>query len=463
MAISSTVVWEVRDSGNAGNGGGFNTAAAGTDYSQQDNEQVYIDNTNITCTTPNGFSNTLTFTKGYTPSADDVGNIVRIYGGNSINYGYYEITGYTGTTWTVSGATVLGGPATNVVGKMGGASSAVGYIASSVVDKNKVWITGDFDVTMYFYFAGKNVVAEGYGTSRGDGVRATTTTVDFSDYAAQTQNLGRATIKNFDFYNIDIIGAYIENSTQCVFVNCKFRADGGSALVTSNSTATFINCEFILDNEYGDTLISLYEGEYKFYNCTFTTRVMDYPLIYGDLSSSLKLNFDGCVFSTGDCAFEASTKTMKTYSITMTNCSLFNLGSAGITFGNYTTTADILLNNNIFDSIGGYILYSGSAFSTLSLNAFNNALYNIDESDLVNSNVPTKFANSINLSSSPFVDANNENFSLNDNASGRLCKDAGLCINNNNSTRDVGAMQAVRKAVAPPILKPIMSTPVPVY
>src|SRR5690348_5802381 len=107
MPMAATIVFEVRTGGSDLNGGGFNSAAAGTDRSQQTAPQVTIDNAAITCTTPAANSNTLTFTAGYVPSAADVGNIVQIAGGTNINAGFYEITAQSSTTWTLAGAANL--------------------------------------------------------------------------------------------------------------------------------------------------------------------------------------------------------------------------------------------------------------------------------------------------------------------------------------------------------------------
>lgn len=143
MALSNLITWECRTTGNANNGGGFHTGASGTDRSQQNSAQVVIDNSTITCTTTGANSNTLTFTAGYTATAADVGNVVKITGGTNINTGYYEITGFTATTWTVTGATNLttaGGAGSAITGNMGGAADSPVTINSSVVAGNLVYI-----------------------------------------------------------------------------------------------------------------------------------------------------------------------------------------------------------------------------------------------------------------------------------------------------------------------------------
>lgn len=140
MPLAATIVWENRPATGAVNqGGGFNSAAAGVDRSQQAAAQVVIDNVAIICTTPGAGSNTLTFTAGYVPTADDVGNVVAITGGTNINAGLYEITGFTGTTWTVTGSTNLttaGGAGSAVTGNMGGARN--GYSTGTTTMQSRL-------------------------------------------------------------------------------------------------------------------------------------------------------------------------------------------------------------------------------------------------------------------------------------------------------------------------------------
>src|SRR5262249_6536029 len=92
--------------------------APGTDRSQQTNVQVNIDNSTITTSIT---ATVITFT-GYTPTAADVGNTVRMLTGTNVTAGTYEITAWTGSTWTVTGAANLptSGTTTNATGKMGG-------------------------------------------------------------------------------------------------------------------------------------------------------------------------------------------------------------------------------------------------------------------------------------------------------------------------------------------------------
>jgi hypothetical protein len=137
MALPAQVVWEVRTTGSDTNGGGFVLAGAGTDFSQQDAQQVNIDNSAIT-TSING--TTVTFT-GYTPTSADVDNIVQFLTGTNVivhdpnnaspKCGFYRITGQTSTTWTLDRTPLTSGTTTNATAKMGGGLATPGQAASA--------------------------------------------------------------------------------------------------------------------------------------------------------------------------------------------------------------------------------------------------------------------------------------------------------------------------------------------
>lgn len=182
MALSAALVWECRASGASdNNGGGFKAGAAGTDRSQQNAAQVVIDNSTITTSIT---ANVITFT-GYTPTAADVGNVVQMLTGTNVTAGFYEITGQTGTTWTVAGTAALptSGTTTNATGNMGGALATLAKLATAMIGSNKAYCTGAFTSTATTTFAQSvtptGLVSRtriiGYSATRGDSGQATLT------------------------------------------------------------------------------------------------------------------------------------------------------------------------------------------------------------------------------------------------------------------------------------------------
>lgn len=174
MAISANVVWEVRTTGSDTNGCGFNSAAAGTDRSQQTSAQVNIDNSTITTSITTAV---ITFTGGYTATSADVGNVVHMATGTNVTVGFYEITGQTSSTWTVDRNVVTSGTTTNATGKMGGCSATIGNLSGVMVASNKMWIkNGTYSENSLTFSAGvvtpSGTVAptwiSGYDATRGD-------------------------------------------------------------------------------------------------------------------------------------------------------------------------------------------------------------------------------------------------------------------------------------------------------
>jgi len=85
MALSSSIVWEIRSTGTAGmvNGGGFKTGASGTDFSQQNAAQYAL--TGVTTAAADAILLTAS------AAADMVGNVARIVSGTNFTVGWYEI------------------------------------------------------------------------------------------------------------------------------------------------------------------------------------------------------------------------------------------------------------------------------------------------------------------------------------------------------------------------------------
>jgi hypothetical protein len=171
MALSPTVVWEVRTTGSDGNGGGFNSAAAGTDRSQQDAAFVTIDGVVITATV-NAVTNILDIT-GYTPVAADVGNLVNVTGGTA-TAGVYQIISIPGAgQWEVDRA--VGNAGDTATGAMGGANATPGWVSGKHVDQNVVWIrSGTYTINSAVVGVSGGLVRpvrgkwEGYESARGD-------------------------------------------------------------------------------------------------------------------------------------------------------------------------------------------------------------------------------------------------------------------------------------------------------
>ncbi len=176
MALSATVVLEVRTTGSDTNGGGYKSDAGTTDYSQQAAAELAV----VDAVT-NGTTTITSATGGFTAAM--VGNVLYIQGGTgSIAAGWYEIATRSDTnTITVdrsAGLTTGTGATLNV----GGALASPGQAAGIAVASNTIWVkAGTYTITTTSpNVAGGIVVAtagasdtavtiwEGYNSARGD-------------------------------------------------------------------------------------------------------------------------------------------------------------------------------------------------------------------------------------------------------------------------------------------------------
>lgn len=171
MALSSSVVWEVRGTGSDSNGGGFRAGAAGTDYSQQDAPQLTVPDAAAA-----GTANLNSAVGGFTAAM--VGNVVQIAGGG-LAAGFYEVAAYVdANNVTLDRSPGSGGGSTATVG---GALASPGKAASGHVSGNTIYVrSGTYTISSaatnvangcVSLVAGTNASATrlvGYGSARGD-------------------------------------------------------------------------------------------------------------------------------------------------------------------------------------------------------------------------------------------------------------------------------------------------------
>lgn len=165
MAISSSIVFEVRTTGSNNNGGGFKTGATGTDWSQQNAAQYAL--TSLTTAAANAIILTAS------AAADMVGNIIQITGGTNFITGFYEITAVSaGVSITVDRNCTTAAGASGTA-NIGGALLTISQAALIVVAGNIVYIKSGTYSELVSITVGGNASAgfilwSGYGTSRND-------------------------------------------------------------------------------------------------------------------------------------------------------------------------------------------------------------------------------------------------------------------------------------------------------
>ena len=241
MALSALQQFEVRQTGNDANSGGFKSTAVGTDYTLQDNPHVTFDGTTIKMTSPSSSAGTTVNLTGYTGSGaagGDIGNTVRI-SGTGTTPGVYEITGATSSTWTLdrnwNTTTVSAG-----AGAMGGALATPGAAAILLtVSGQRAWVK--YSATPYAcststagaagpisLASGIACVIEGYDVTRGDrtGNRPTyqwtAASPGANTYLAVAIGNARQLIANiaFDANNVANVSCVNTSATRTNAVDC---------------------------------------------------------------------------------------------------------------------------------------------------------------------------------------------------------------------------------------------------
>jgi hypothetical protein len=252
MALSPTVVWEVRTTGSDGNGGGFDSAAAGTDRSQQDAAHVTIDGAVITATVNAGDTTILDIT-GYTPSAADIGNLVNVTGGTA-TAGVYQIISFPGAgQWGMDRS--VGAAGASATGAMGGANATPGWVSGKHVDQNLVWIkSGTYLLTSSSPSVANGLLRptrgkwEGYETTRGDlGAKPILRASGINTVELLVNNGNEAVVVNLEVDGDNLVSIRgIRNGGRTAFYFCTVRNCTNSGFLGGvANNCVFVGCAAI--------------------------------------------------------------------------------------------------------------------------------------------------------------------------------------------------------------------------
>lgn len=249
MAFASTTEWDVRTTGADDNGGGWNTAASGTDYSQQNSPQVTYTDLVI-----DGADNTK-ITSAATPfAAAHVGNIINITSGTGFTVQRVQVNSVAANVATCDKAVGTVG-STGGNGKLGGALLTIGTAINTgcAVGGNTVHVkAGTYTLTSVITWS--NTAANsndattkviGYNATHGDyGTRPLITTSTNSTELLNTSpgvNSVNLLLSNLHFTNTAGTRAKgiraVANSVYLYVVNCIM--DGFTLAI--DSTAGFFS------------------------------------------------------------------------------------------------------------------------------------------------------------------------------------------------------------------------------
>lgn len=366
MALDAAIVWEIRPgAGNANNGGGFKAGATGTDYSQQ-NAAQFSGSADM-----EAHASTQWIVKpgAHTPTAADVGNVVKITAGTGWTAGYYEITDQDGTYWTLAGAAApsAAGNANKATWYMGGACASIANIYNIIVAGNFIWYKSGTDtLTSNYSFAAGTMAApirlHGYNSTRGDltynGTWDSThdaygflDTTNFPKirWASGTNNIGVG--NHWEFMSVDIEGSRNGNlfspGTGSFLLRVKSNNTNTGTSTTSISSMTggnVVDCDLITAGANTSYTCTATPGMY--YACRITSAngggissvgacLLEACLFYDMKSGQIAANgcinttrINGCTFDNiaGTCIKMAGSQTasgMMLCNVQATNCATF--------------------------------------------------------------------------------------------------------------------------------------------
>jgi hypothetical protein len=388
MALSSTMVWEVRSTATAGNvnGGGFNPSnAAGntTDYSQQNAAQY----TGTDLASSNGTNATPTVTSAsHTFVSTDVGNIIFISAGTNWTAGRYEITSVSGGGAVLDracGSVAALSSGTYAVGGALSLGSSDDTVFETFVAGNKIHIkSGTYTLGGAISVASAGgaqnpITIEGYNTTRGD--NPTGTSRPTLDGGANAITFTGA---NWNYYNMIFTstgGNCFVNSLGSKFFNCKFAntstvANRQALTIGATSGNVFcLNCEFVSYRGNGVSLSAVAH----FIGCYFhdsNNGVSDSVVATGGQV------FTNCVFA--NCVNAAyNGASARTGGLFINNCTFYgaeNKLGTGITFATGTTSVR-LMNNIIYGFVTG-VNHADSA-QRIGLDDYNNYYNNTTDAN----------------------------------------------------------------------------------
>lgn len=275
MALASATVWEVRTTGAADNGGGWNPARGGAsvDYSQQNAAQATISGT---LSTPGAASTTLV-DSGNGFAAGHVGNLIYISTGTNFVAGFYEIVTFNAANQVVlDRSPTPSGAGASGSGKVGGANSDLQAVTDAIVGENQVWVqAGTYALGATWGIpdtaAGSPAVPtifKGYTTVRGDAIQPVAN-IDGEDgsyhlmtFTASADYFAHMQFHFFNLYDANTTGNYRgisnERGRNILWYRCKVENVGGGAFHCPEYSQVMIDCEAV-DWSQGDSY------EYGFY------------------------------------------------------------------------------------------------------------------------------------------------------------------------------------------------------
>lgn len=415
MGVPNSAIWEVRAAGSDSNGGGFDSTAGGTDYSQQDSAQY--SGTNLV-----GIGSSAVTSASHSFVATDVGNTLNITSGSGFTPGIYFISSVG------AGAATLdrdpGGSGTGGHYAVGGALLTIATAYAAAATHNTIWLKGTFTVTSTLTLSLNDSSVPfkfiGYTTTRGDRGRATWQTSTNS-----TDLVNVAAVTNYYFANI------LFQNTAGTPGDCIESGTGGQA-----AGFLFDNCRI---TGFHRGIWGPFSGNYYIDGLDLVNCEIDHCTSYPVYNQG-ETNFQFCwIHDNGDVtnvatvsghtftAFRSVWSTNTNGGIvshlpfnSIVNCAFVNNTGDGLSVNN--NAPDLLvLTNSIFYGNSGWGVIGGQVCPAF----FRNNAFASNGSGA--SSIGLTDASNVTLTGNPFTNVSTGDFSLNSTAgAGAACVGAGF-------------------------------------
>jgi hypothetical protein len=426
--LPPTSVFEVRASvGSDNNGGGFDSAKSGTDYSQQNTAQ--FSGTDLA-----SVSSLVVSSVSHNFVATDVGNFINITAGTGFTTGVYEIVSVSANQ-----ATLDRSPGTVGVGGTwaeGGAFISIAKAISVMVLSSQTWVkaTASYVLTAQQVMtlnlpSGPANRMTGYTTTRGDNGQATITTATNSINLFNWEAAANWLMSNFIFSSTAGTpgpGWFFSTGTSnnITAVNCKFT--GFTAGISGNYSAaytveglTVINSEFTGNTAQG----ILNTGSTRLVGVYIHNNTGDGYEVGGSDGQQDSLLAIASIFKSNG-GKGINTNQSNALALVLDSDAIINNTGDGI---GVDYQGSLVMFNTIIDSNGGYginVFPLLNAAIPAMLVENNNAFWN-NTSGAINGF--TQNASDLTLTGDAFVSRSTNNFALNNVAgAGAACRGAGF-------------------------------------
>jgi hypothetical protein len=424
MAFSATTEWDVRTTGSDSNGGGFNTASSGTDYSQQDSPQVTYTDLVIGATNTQLTSSANPFTSAY------VGNVINIPAGTGFTTGRYQVVSVASGVATMD-RSVGTASSTGGSGKLGGAMATVQGLFTALIAVNVQGMTchlkaGTYSTTTANAITGITFTLIGYQSAHRDyGTKPLITTATNGIHLIDVGGNNVETFDNISFSHTAAtrgFGIVATGNSSTLWV--KNSVMDGFTYPINGENATWFNFSggvFVIRTEIKNSTTQgiFNQGNIFVRECTIhnnagggihATGTNTLIEIYGSI---LAANQYGANFTAGNPSFR------------VVNCSVVANTSHGIYLSAGSSNGGaVLFENNIVYGNGGLGMdNTNGAFSALQLNS-NNAWGSNASGDVSGW---TKASSDVALTADPCTSSASGDYSLNSTTGGgAACKAAGF-------------------------------------